>query len=100
SPMYVTHALHAQVLLQELGDRVKLGNALVLDSTMVESRPKVFNALMELPSARFTYRTGEFTLNVPDGAGGRCTPELRIDGAVAGYTHLTPMRPDEVALIE
>jgi hypothetical protein len=100
SPMYITHALHAQVLLQELSDRLKLGNAVVLDSTMVEARPKVFNALMELPSARFAYRAGEFTLNVPDGAGGRCTPELRIDGAVAGYTHLTPMRPDEVALIE
>jgi hypothetical protein len=100
SPMYITHALHAQVLNDELQDRLKLGKALVLDSNFVDARPKVFNALMELPSVRTAYRAGEFTLNVPDGAGGRCTPELRIDGAVAGYTHLTPMRPSEVALIE
>lgn len=99
-PMYITHALHAQVLMEELTERTRLGNSIVLDSTMVEGRPKVFNALMELPSVRTAYRNGEFTLTAPDGAGGRCTPELRIDGAVAGYTHLTPMRPNEVAVIE
>ena len=87
-------------LAEEFELRRRRGGGYVMDSTDIARYTKFTNAFHDIPSVRPEYHGINFSVSVPSPRGGRCTPDVRIDGAEAGYGHLVDLFPDEVAALE
>jgi len=81
-------------------ERKKAGFARTMDSTKIEVYDRMGDVLQELPLATVRWNHGEAYLLIPDGRGGLCAPDVRIDGAPATITALTAIAPNRVAAME
>ena len=73
---------------------------LSMDSTAISRYPRFINVFDDIPSVRPEYHGVSFVVSLPDPRGGRCIPDVRIDGAEAAYGHLIDLFPQEVAALE
>src|SRR5439155_22022340 len=70
------------------------------DSTEIETFPSLANALASFPNLVVQRQGAYLVVSVPSVHGGRCTPEIRIDGIPAGANHFIDLQPKEVAAVE
>jgi hypothetical protein len=98
--MRVTAATPTRRFAAEFDMRRKQGLGYTMDSTDIGKYPRFVNVLNDIPGIRPEYHGVNFLVTVPDARGGRCVPEVRIDGTEAGYGHLVDLFPHEVAAVE
>lgn len=80
--------------------RRRRGAGFSMDSSQISKYAKFTNAFHDIPSVQADYHGSNFRISLPDGRGGRCAPEVRIDGAEAEYGHLVDLLTHEVAALE
>jgi hypothetical protein len=100
APTRVTAATATRRFAAEFDARRKTGVAYTMDSTTIKKYERFASVFYEIPSLRAQERGLEFSLSLPDGKGGRCAPEVRIDGAEAAFGHLADLFTHEVAALE
>jgi hypothetical protein len=84
----------------EFSERQRAGFGHMMDSTALVKYERFVNVLRETPGLRVQYKSGALEVSVPDGHGGECPPEVRIDGAPAAFGHLVDLLPKELAALE
>lgn len=80
--------------------RKKSGFGRTIDSSKIELYDRMGDALQGLPLTTVQWSHGDAYLFVPDGRGGLCAPDVRIDAAPATITALTTIAPNRVAAME
>jgi hypothetical protein len=96
----VTAATATRRFAADFDARRKSGTAYTMDSSTIKKYDRFASVFYEIPSLRAQERGSEFSLSLPDGKGGRCAPEVRIDGAEAAFGHLADLFTHEVAALE
>jgi hypothetical protein len=100
SPTRVTAARSTRRFAAEFDARRKSGAAHTMDSTTIKKYDRFASVFYDIPSLRAEERGSNFSLSLPDGHGGRCAPEVRIDGAEAAFGHIADLFSHEVAALE
>ncbi len=89
-----------RVLAREFDARRRQGTGYFADSNSIVRYPTLASALRGIPSVLVEQRNGLLSLSLPDGRGGRCRPDVSIDGAEADYNNLLDLETREVAGLE
>jgi hypothetical protein len=84
----------------EFTERRKSGFGSSMDSTQIARYDQFVNVLRAMPGLNVQLHNANLTISVSDGKGGRCAPDVRIDGALAAFGHLLDLFSHEVAGIE
>jgi hypothetical protein len=100
APTRVTAPVGMRRLAAEFDARRRSSGGYTMDSTAIAKYERFSNVFYDIPSVRVENRGASFALSVPDGKGGRCPPEVRIDGAEAAFGHIADLFSHEVAAIE
>jgi len=102
STVHVMSPERAAMLREEWEERKIMYHRHMIDSTAIGKLPNMANAFQGLPNVTVRRSAnGDFTVFVPDGRGGACVPELRVDGApVNDFGHLALLPPERVVGIE
>lgn len=95
-----TSARGNRVLAAEFDLRRKAGFGYSRDSIQLARYNQFVNVFRDVPGLDVQYRTSNLVITVADAAGGRCTPEVLIDGAPASFGHLIDLLPSEVGGLE
>jgi Carboxypeptidase regulatory-like domain len=99
-PVRVTAPAGARRLAEEFEFRRRSGSGYSMDSTAISRYPRFINVFDDIPSIRPEFHGSSFVVSVRDPRGGRCIPDVRIDGAEAAYGHLVDLFPQEIAALE
>jgi hypothetical protein len=98
----VSSTERARILREEYENRKIMYQRYMMDSTVVGpklSMLNVFNGLPNVSVKRFS--NGDFNVQVPDGHGMQCTPELRVDGVpVNEFSQLLSLSTNRVVSVE
>jgi hypothetical protein len=86
-------------LVDEFNIRRKSGLGYAADSTEIMRFQNLPALLGTFPGLTVVYRQPNYTISMP-ATGGRCVPEIRIDGIEAGFGHIADLFPHEVAAVE
>jgi len=86
-------------LVEEFNLRRKSGLGYAVDSTEIMKFQNVPALLGTFPGVSVEYRRPNYTISMPAG-GGRCVPEIYIDGIEAGFGHIADLFTHEVAAVE
>lgn len=97
--MKVVAARTGRQLADEFNLRRRSGLGYAVDSTEVIRFQNLPALLGTFPSLSVEYRRPNYTISMP-ASGGRCIPEIRIDGIEAGFGHIADLFPHEVAGVE
>jgi hypothetical protein len=100
APSITRSRTNARTFGVEFAARRKAGFGYMRDSTDLVKYEDFVNVLRDVPSLNVTYRWSMLAISVPDGRGKSCAPDVVIDGAVAGFGHLSDLSPKEVAGVE
>ena len=100
APTRVTASTPTRRLAAEFDARRRTGAGYTMDSTTIARYERFASVFHDIPSVRVEDRGANFGLSVPDGKGGRCPPEVRIDGAEAAFGHIADLFSHEVAALE
>lgn len=84
----------------EFTERRRGGFGHSMDSTEIVRYDQFVNVLRAIPGLNVQLRGTNLNISVPDGKGGTCAPDVRIDGALGMFGHLLDLYPREVAGIE
>lgn len=84
----------------EFTERRNSGFGHSMDSTQIVRYDQFVNVLRAMSGLNVQLRNASLNITVPDGKGGVCAPDVRIDGALAMFGHLLDLFPREVAGIE
>jgi hypothetical protein len=98
--MRTTAANGARIFAAEFEQRRKAGFGYTRDSLTIIKYPDFVNVLREVPGLNTRYGAGILSITVPNGEGGFCAPDVKIDGAPAAFGHLIDLFPKEVAALE
>jgi hypothetical protein len=72
-----------------------------MDSTAIAVHRTFIDAIRGTPSLQIRdVARAQLEITLPDNHGGRCTPDIWIDGAPAEGPHLIDLQPHEVAAVE
>ena len=99
-PVRVTAPAGARRFAEEFEFRRKTGGGYSMDSTAISRYVRFVHVFDDIPSVRPEFHGANFVVSVPDPRGGRCIPDVRIDGAEAAFGHLVDLFPHEVAALE
>jgi hypothetical protein len=100
--MNVTSPQRASMLREGYEARQLIYHRFMLDSSFIARLPTLANAFQTLPNVTVK-RAGltGFTVLVPDGHNGSCTPELRVDGVLINdFGQLLAIPPNRVVAME
>lgn len=100
--MHVMSPERASMLREEWEARKIMYHRHMIDSTVVGRYTDVATSLQGLPNVR-VHRALNGTVNVtmPDGRGGSCVPELRVDGTMVNdFSQLSSIPPNRVVGME
>jgi len=89
-----------RVFASEFTARRNLGFGYSMDSTTIVRYNQFVNVLQTVPSLNIRVQSSTLSISVPDGQGGSCAPDIRIDGAPATNGHLLGLFPQEIAGLE
>ncbi len=95
-----TTARGNRVLAAEFDLRRKTSFAYTRDSIALAKYDQLVSAFRDVPSLDVQYRSSTLTITVPAAGGGRCMPDVLIDGTPAAFGHLLDLQPSEVGGLE
>jgi hypothetical protein len=99
--MHGNRSLHGQFLVAEIESRRKTGLGYTMDSTAIIVHRTFIDAIRGTPNVQIRDAArAQLEITVADGHGGRCTPDIWIDGTLAVVPHLIDLQPYEVAAVE
>lgn len=98
--MKVVAARAGQILHMEYELRKRAGTGYFRDSTAIKQFRTLPMAIGSIPSTSIREMGTSLEILMPSERGGRCKPDVWIDGTAAEFGHLIDLQPNEVAAFE
>lgn len=98
---FVTSPERARMLVEEYEERKISYHRYMIDTTEIKKLDATYEVFLGRPNITMKRRGADFTIVMPDGRGGSCVPELRLDGVMANdFGQLNAIPPNRIVSVE